>query len=395
MSYGKGSGGDDLLPIRDHTLARDQFVALGLGAISSSRPPGGGGWCGRRSPARALTPAALSAIGREWVVVPARLVVLQLADCDCALGDCEWVRLSVSPTLGVVHPPTMLRFERLGAHTYEVVGMVGPRPPPSPAVGDREMQLVDTTRKRYFAPETLPDLADCDTWANRRWAVIIDYGGGTMALWNFDDIENGNLTQSDWVTMDWDVHGVAEFDGDDSLVVLRRDGGGFMVIQLQDTLEQNRVVARPLEVPAGGGGDIRDSSSCIRSLLCWNGMTYALLRNNGGIVCLNTGRRTPLPEGELWPIGGPYFEVRCPAPEGEGGRGITSVVRVFSVVDPTRECCVYMEPGGSSLNFGKELVVKDTGAYSYQTNDIEVRDALSGFVICRISFKPYAVTDVL
>ncbi|KAH3731532.1 hypothetical protein Pelo_17637 [Pelomyxa schiedti] len=295
---------------KDNTDARDQFIALGVGVIV--------GRCGRdiASPVSALTPPLLSWIGREWVVFPARLVVVEMAYQSFHKAK-EFVRFSVSPTLGLVRHPTMINFGINNKVTY-FYGWVG-----SQSSGDRfaltMAQAADdsTGAQKLVVIDTSghsEDLRLCNwrslsgPWCNnRRWIAATKKMPLTssLTLWNLDGVESGSVSKVEDIDLPWKVSRAA-FGGDDSSLVVSQPEGGIMVIDLEATFSQSRLVCSPVQIAAV------DRRYLIDQMICWNGVLYALLSGGDGstwVQCLTTGLSTKLSRGNTEPLGGPYVAV--------------------------------------------------------------------------------------
>ncbi|KAH3731697.1 hypothetical protein Pelo_17472 [Pelomyxa schiedti] len=341
--------------IEDETDARDQFIALGVGVIV--------GRCGRDncSPVWVLTPSSLSWIGREWVVYPARLLVLE--------SMCwEFVRFSVSPTLGLVHRPTMINFGR-NPVSY-VYGWVGPQ-----STGDRfaltqaevhdaqKLVVIDTAGRSKDL--RLADWLGLNgPWCHsRRWVAAIKRGPPqeSLTLWNLDQVERGRVTKVEGVALPWRV-GRASFGCDGSLVV-SHSGGGVAAIDLAASFARSKAVWNQVPVvPAVGG-------TCdMEYVACWDGRTYALIYGRDGspwLQCLTTGQRSLLRHTKTQPLGGPYISV-CIFNKGERR------LEVYSVLEPTKVCRVYRAQSRTQKP---------------QASTIEVMDAGTGFLVFKMDVE--------
>ncbi|KAH3743303.1 hypothetical protein Pelo_15296 [Pelomyxa schiedti] len=368
-----------LLKIKDATYALAQFIALGVGVIV--------GRCGRASPASVLAPSSLSIVGQNWVVVPARPVVVELT---FKITKTCIITFSISPTLGLVDKPTLLDVDSgladwscfCACDDVSKVAWVGPRSlgcrfalvvSASKRAGYRRWSVIDTKGK--VAEMSLTDYWPlfCGMCISRRWAAAIrNRWNVTMTLWNFDDIENGNVTKVEEIALPWSVHRRA-FD-DHNLLVLTRIGGRVLTVDLKATLAQNRLIKSPQTYMS----HLAEKEFC-HGLVCWKGLTYALVSSVdvASLLCMNTGQRTPLPQGAGVPIGGPYFEVACT-------KSGYNVREVYSVVEPTKVSHSHLEDQ-STLYFGHEMAVRETeGSY------IEFSDSVSGFVVFKMEHATYA-----
>ncbi|KAH3761042.1 ADPribosylation factor subfamily protein [Pelomyxa schiedti] len=364
----------------DATHARQQFVALGVGVIV--------GRCGRSSPVSALTPSSLSIIGRDWVVFPARRVVLNVRN---TINLPYYIKFSVSPTLGLVDPPTsacprsLILDDGGGIEDLYQSGWVGPE-----SAGERfilgitaslEKRVLDA--RRQVGPLLVGDRGSTLLCASRRWVAVsnVQVGRGTslVTVWNFDGIENGRATKADGIRLDGSVDQAVAFDGDHSLVV-SPSAGCLMAIDLEATVAQNKLVTLWVKYLA--------ANEYIRGVVCWKGITYALTVERDTdqlwVKCLNTNQQTPLHpfySGSVpTPIGGPYFEVGDRVFRREGFRA------VYSVLEPTKMCCHFLWKSPSTLTFGHEMVVRSDEAIEVMdAASIEVMDAASGFVVFKIA----------
>ncbi|KAH3767083.1 hypothetical protein Pelo_1048 [Pelomyxa schiedti] len=387
----------DAVDIKSQIDALSQFVALGAGVIV--------GRCGARSHVAALTPSLLSHIGREWVVFPATNAVVELATGDDdEVQEYEYIKFSVSPTLGLVSPPTPFRIEHCeGFCNKRFRGWVGPKYTSTRClcaaadggegfcrfalvVAQTQTQarvctlvVVDTMGK--VGPVWLTDQMDgfSTVHMNGRWVVCSVIGGGgwgiqentVISLWNFDGLESGRVTGVMNMQMPWQVHRAA-FDGEDSLVVSQaRLCQEVITVDLKETLAQNRLAVRPLPVAAGAISE----KYFISGIICWKGSTYAECGTE--LVCLATGRRTVLPPGiATMPIGGPYYSVQRTCVREE------CFAEVYSVGGEGKVCCRHRQVWHSErLYFGNELAVRDPFDYDQRRKHyMEVVDALSGFL---------------
>ncbi|KAH3743311.1 hypothetical protein Pelo_15304 [Pelomyxa schiedti] len=326
---------------KDNTDARDQFIALGVGVIV--------GRCGRdiASPVSALTPPLLSCIGREWIVFPARLVVVELA-CHSVVIAKNFVRFSVSPTLGLVRHPTMINFGSINRVTY-FYGWVGPQ-----SSGDRfaltMAQAADETSgaQRLVLIDTSghsEDLRLCNRlslsgpWcSNRRWIAATKITKrnplrSSLALWNLDGVESGSVSKVEGIATPWSVFWAA-FGDDSSLVVSQLEGT--VIIDLEATFSQSTLVWRTARIAAV------DGMRLIEHTICGNGVVYALLSGRDGstwVQCLTTGVSTKLSRGNTKPLGGPYVAVSTSS-KGDG-------IDVYSVLEPTKLCLQHRAHSGN------------------------------------------------
>ncbi|KAH3766755.1 hypothetical protein Pelo_1377 [Pelomyxa schiedti] len=379
-------------PIKDHIEARHQLISFGAGVIV--------GRCGRDIgiPVSMLTPASLSIIGRDWVVFPARNVVVDLETRSG--GTHKYVKFSVSPTLGLVARPaaidcrgirsTNLFCGWIGSSSsrprFALVGSDGGSTSlsidsPSPMT----LSVIDTHGK--IADMRLTDSLDVrGTWrASRRWAVAEMTGGGgevdtsTMSLWNFDCVESGSVTGVDNLVMPWKVREAA-FDGEEALIVTSFDGV-FMAIDLEATLAQRALVGKLASYHL-------EEREYTKSLFCWKGRTWTFLSDNAGVLCLTTGKRDPLPgEGGANPIGGPYYNLStC------GRRG--ALCKVCSVLEPKVLRSYRTHCRTDVARYGQELIIRDPRASDPQPKYIEVVDAVSGFIILMMEIRGFSVYGV-
>ncbi|KAH3767073.1 hypothetical protein Pelo_1053 [Pelomyxa schiedti] len=357
---------------KDNTDARGQFIALGVGVIV--------GRCGRdiASAVSALTPPLLSCIGREWVVFPARLVVVEMAYQSFHKAK-EFVRFSVSPTLGLVRHPTMINFGINNKVTY-CYGWVGPQ-----SSGDRfaltMAQAADDSREaqKLVVIDTSgrsEDLRLCNwlslsgPWCNnRRWIAATKNIPLTssLTLWNLDGVESGSVSKVEDIDLLWRVSRAAFCD--DSSLVVSQPEGGIMVIDLEATFSESRLVWTPVQI-----ADF--DRMYLNHIICWNGVLYALLYGTDGstwVQCLTTGGRTKLSGDYTVPLGGPYVAV-CTSREERG-------VDVCSIVEPTKVRVHHRAQNGiERFVLGREMVFWD----SAQTTT-EVIDAVTGFVVFKMA----------
>ncbi|KAH3731334.1 hypothetical protein Pelo_17834 [Pelomyxa schiedti] len=165
--------------------------------------------------------------------------------------------------------------------------------------------------------------------------------------------------------MPWEVR-TAALDGEHSLVVSQGfKGPGVMLVDLEATLKQNRLIAGPPPVPSGFKGEGK-----ISSMIGWKGQTTAL-------------------QGEGEPIGGQYYAVehRCVC---------TKLIRdVFSVVDPTVRCCSLSQLWESErMYFKNEFSVRIPDETKDGQQYIEVIDAISGLVLFQMEIRGGYITLV-
>ncbi|KAH3731531.1 hypothetical protein Pelo_17636 [Pelomyxa schiedti] len=346
------SGWMSTVSIQDATFARSQFIALGVGAIV--------GRCGCSSPASALSPASLSTIGREWIVVPGRHVVIA-ADRN---HQRKFITFSVSPTLGLVDQPATL-----GNRFIDFRGWLGPQShnglPMFALVLEEGRKLCVVDAKGHSDVEIPVALHSfgCRVCTSRRWFCVHNWWANAFSVWNCDDIGSGSVPPHVNLAAPWAMRS-ATFDGERYLVVSLKDGGA-MAVDLEATLEQKRLVSSTLLT----GGDLQ-----IESLICWKGVTYAFPSGKGCfMVCLNTGQRVPLPEGKAQPIGGPYFVVTH-----SDGEELSSCSEVHSVVEPTKVFFTHRNLQPAGLHFGNEMVVRNA------RNCTDVIDAVTGFVVFKL-----------
>ncbi|KAH3767367.1 hypothetical protein Pelo_751 [Pelomyxa schiedti] len=368
----KDSCGAVGVSFKDHIDARNQLIAFGAGVIV--------GRCGRDigSPVSVLTPASLSIIGRDWVVFPARDVVLTVRDAVVRSDDGgsssnnthKYVAFSVSPTHGLAALPKLFCF------TGEFRGWVGPF-----SSGVR-FALVES--QVGFSPSVLsvvdtkcqlPDLILTDSsslcegvpFVCRRWAVGKLPSRSRISLWNFDSVDTGSVKKAEHIAMPWRVQ-TAEFCGDGSLVASEVYCGcrRCIVIDLDATLAQKSLVISS-SFPEGRGS--------IEKIICWKGMTYALLSYDAEVLCLENGRNTAM-HCKGWPsaLGGPYYAVES---------GDEGVIDVCSVTEP------------SKAHFGNQLIVKDLGIHDPTTKTLEIIEAATGCVLLRMSIENYYLAGVL
>ncbi|KAH3743302.1 hypothetical protein Pelo_15295 [Pelomyxa schiedti] len=383
--------------IKDATYARSQFIALGAAVVVGRCARGGDdSSCCSRAPVSALTPPLLSLIGREWVVFAAKRIAIDLTSGGGAHH--ELITLSVSPTLGLVHGPRVAKIDDFNFVTG-FRGWVGPsthrlnnyksnsnsahgnghdpeerfallKHKAGPIVvvidTDREIPKMSLTQASYAISAVL--------YANRKWAAVIH--SRRMSLWNLDGIELGIVTKVENMALPFAVNKAA-FDGDEggsgsSLVVacIVSDVCSVMVIDLEATLEQRMVIGRITSVPSP------DRAQSVHGVLCWKGIHYILHSRSpstAGLLCLETGKRTQLGDGNAKPIGGPYFAVTLPS------RSEGYCIEVRSVLEPTKVCCVHYNAMESTMFTMQEIAVRGTGALkNHRPGDIEIIDALSG-----------------
>ncbi|KAH3743308.1 hypothetical protein Pelo_15301 [Pelomyxa schiedti] len=345
--------------INNVTYARSQFIALGVGVIV--------GRCGRSSSVTTLTPSSLSHIGREWVVFPARHVVIGAA-VDFAQSGTKprgLLRFSVSPTLGVVGEPATIDIGEFGGVGNDFLGWVGPlshNGVPRFALalgGGRKLSVVDTEGRvctKMIGAAQCP--YGCHIYTSWRWVVLIQsWWSRAISLWDCAGIEGGIVTSVENIALPDCLCRVA-FNGDGTLIVSLEDH--VIAIDLEATFAQKRLVSSPVPTCAS---EVH-FEGYIENVICWKGMTYVIpfSEKKGFLMCLGTGQRTPLPEGtaEAKPIGGPYFVVT----RAEGPSGTC----VYSVVEPAKVL------------------------FRHQHGAIEVIDAVSGFVVFKLEKRGLSVS---
>ncbi|KAH3743310.1 hypothetical protein Pelo_15303 [Pelomyxa schiedti] len=380
------------LAIRDATYARDQFIALGVGAIV--------GRCGGSSPASALAPCSLSLLGREWVVFPARVVVVELKRAALRSRP-EYVAISASPTLGLVCDPTIVSFGQAHGRVRCFYHWAGPlscgrrfalvmaeEPPGSGRLG---LCVIDTLCGPGDGEAEVKSIGRLSRpWcSNRQWVAAARNAlpTSTLSLWSLGDVVGGREgmlvanSSVEGVVLPWAVDWIS-FCGDSSLVVAQEDSGP-LVVDLEATLAQGRLVSSPLSLPAF------DGSMFLHDFVCWEGMAHAVLYQNEGLLCLSTGQRTPLRPGVAHPIGGKYA-AKCTYSDDE------CITEVYSVFEPERVCFTHRALRQSErLRFGHETVLMDNVVSGSQgINTIKVVDAVSGFLMCKMVVKGFSVTDI-
>ncbi|KAH3758868.1 hypothetical protein Pelo_9307 [Pelomyxa schiedti] len=326
---------DTTIAIKEQTHARGQFIALSVGVIV--------GRCGCGAPVSALTPSLLSLIGQEWVVVPARNLVVGLVD---AHHTHNFVKFSVSPTLGLVGHPKALVVDLLGDtqacrfHGWVTIthrntnsksteedadryGIVESRAPLF-----RVLSVVDTMGQAAAVKLSSYKPLCKGVCVTRRWAAVMY--NGMVSLWHFG---KGGIADSNRVlegrALPNPVEKVACDEGGHLLAVLYTAVNTVMLVDMDATLEQRTLVNSYWNVPVAD----RNRNAQIESVLCWDGMAYALVSrhkaNQAGLLCVSTGQWTALCEGKPQAIGGPYFAVSSLS----GILGCVAIT-VFSVVEP-------------------------------------------------------------
>ncbi|KAH3758887.1 hypothetical protein Pelo_9326 [Pelomyxa schiedti] len=364
--------------LEDPTYASSQFIALAAGIIV--------GRCGCSSPASSLAPSSLSTIGREWVVFPARVVVVGLLCPEN--NQRKYVKIVVSPTLGLVGDPTILSFG--GTKVGRFCGWLGPRS----LTGERlvltidsefkDLAVIDTSRSTvwdYVKHILILPISMLGTWnSNRRWLAVTENGSQTtLSLWNF---ERGIATGIEGVVLPRRVARTALW-GDSSLVVSQQEGG-VLVIDLEATLAHKRLVGTPLTFSVLSGNTLIDH------IVSWQGVDYALLSVNA-VLCLGNGQVMPWRwcgenGGIAHTIGGPYAAKWI-----SSGEGLTLVV--YSVLEPTTMCCVHRaQMGRERVYCGHEMVLLEE-VVDQGPSTIKVIDAVSGFLVCKMIVQGGAVTE--
>ncbi|KAH3732714.1 ethanolamine ammonia-lyase [Pelomyxa schiedti] len=307
-------------------------------------------------------------------VVPLGLVVdvLELKDRKYRWNNDHWVKFRVSPTLGLVGHPTIVNLGCNIALAFQ--GWVGPaaaadtryalvlrvtvmKRPPRLCVIDTNTGREATDRDNWEIPN-----ADARCYSDRRWAAVIQ--GTTMALWNFDGIESGKVRTAQGIALPWKVHTAALGRESGSLVVAQEEGVGVMVIDLESSLAHQRLIGSPWPIT-----DVLHGDEHVDGLVCWKGMAYALLSENGGLLCLTTGQRTPLPRGTARPgvvpnqtrlVGGPYYVCTWFSDHRVEVHGVHARDHVF---------CIRREEQGTNMFFAEDLVIlepKDTKAHYFE-----------------------------
>ncbi|KAH3760985.1 hypothetical protein Pelo_7219 [Pelomyxa schiedti] len=364
---------------KDQTYARTQFIALGVGVIV--------GRCGRSSPASALTPSSLSLIGRDWIVFPARVVVAEVGCHDTSNllvnpNTKEYIKISVSPTLGLVRDPTIVSF---GIHKVTRFALTIAEPPHG--YGTKNLSVIDTSGCVEELKLTMWTCVWGSAWcSNRRWVAVAknSRNKNTLSLWNFDGIEAGVVRGVEGVVLPWAGYR-ATFRGDSSLVLSSWDSG--LIIDLDATLALKTLVGSPLPFTAN------NRKFLIDHIVLWEGIDYAVLHGENLILCLNTGELIPMMplSWDPRPIGGPYEALVS------FSTGTSSIIEVISVLDPTKVCCTHRELGSEKLHFGHEIVLLDTTVSPLcqpNSNTIKVIDAVSGFLVCKMIVKGVSVQEV-
>ncbi|KAH3732642.1 hypothetical protein Pelo_16533 [Pelomyxa schiedti] len=366
--------------------ARDQFVALGVGVIV--------GRCGGRggAAASALTPSSLAILGRDWIVFPARVVVVALLPTSG--GDCaaRHVKISTSPTLGLVCHPTILSFgPNISVRIF--YHWVGPRS----CCGDRFALVYAHATTPLWDNVPVSDLCVIDhfgnvklilranlsgTWcSNRHWVASLGTPRGdvlsTVSLWNLDGVEQGTARSMEGVSVPGGVKRLA-FGGSDGSLVVQLESG-VLVVDLEATFAENRLVYAPLPL-----ADLDGEDTFIDNIVCWEGMDHALLYQNEGLICLSTGQRREVHHtGTTCLIGGPYAAT-CIHEERDCGE-----IEVYCVFDPTKVFYTHRTQSGREiLRFGNETVLLDDGT------TIKVIDAVSGLVLCNMFVSGFRVTEI-
>ncbi|KAH3723135.1 hypothetical protein Pelo_18160 [Pelomyxa schiedti] len=321
------------------TDARAQFIALGVGVIV--------GRCGGSGPVSALTPSSLSILGRDWIVFPARILVAHLSRDQAD----KYVKISVSPTLGLVGHPTIVSFGRHQVSSF--FHWVGP-----PSCGDRFAFVI--------AQAT-------DGHPGRRNLCVIDTrrGGRDHASSIGDEdvkpILRLNLCRLWCSNRRW-------FAG----LVLAQLEAGILVIDLEATFAQHSLVSTPLSLPAL---DVVESV-LIDNVVFWEGMDHALLSDKQ-LLCLSTGQRRPIRPGTTGAIGGPYAAVYV-----YRERDYTEI-EVYNVFEPTKVCCTHRaQRGRQRMRIGQETVLLGDDF------TIRVIDAVSGLLLCKMFPNGFSVTGV-
>ncbi|KAH3760984.1 hypothetical protein Pelo_7218 [Pelomyxa schiedti] len=353
------------IAVKDQTYARSQFIALGVGVIV--------GRCGRRSPASALTPSSLSLIGRDWVVVPERHVVVELK----AGRSSQYAKFGVSPTLGLISRPEIVGFSsgRWIQTDRKFHGWVGPHCArdrfalvtwKNPSDGARCVCVLDMKTGRRVAASLTDGISGFDLISStRRWAVTAYRRGEVMSLWNFDRVETGEVKVVEGITLPGEPSAIEVDDLGDLLVVVF---GG-----LQSDRRMLITTDLPSTLATGGLGNYMSYDVAFKKLWCWNRTMYSS-GIDCSLSCVTTGKSTVLPPNSgFTPIGGPYYAIK-----------IGSLWEIYSVVEPTKLVCRHRADRRDTILFGQQLVVKEPGMTTTTPNHIEVIDAVSGFVIFKI-----------
>ncbi|KAH3742574.1 hypothetical protein Pelo_16024 [Pelomyxa schiedti] len=351
---------------KDQTYAHSQFIALGVGVIV--------GRCGCASPASVLTPSSLSLIGRDWVVIPERHVVVELkADRRAAS---QYVKFGVSPTLGLTSRPEIVDFSsgRWDQSDRKFCGWVGPDSAADRFAlltwenlseeGARHLCVLDMKTGRRVAALVTDSISEFDSLSStRRWAVTAKSGGDVLSLWNFDHVDTGEVKA---------VEGISLPDAPSEIAI----DGDFLVIIFRGLRKNKRMLITadlPSTLAIGALGNYKFYYAAFTRLWCWHRTMYSL-DTDSSLLCVTTGESTELPlKKGFTPIGGPYYAVKN-----------GSLWEIYSVVEPTKLVCRHRADRGGTIQFGQELVVKEPGMTTKSPNHIEVIDAVSGFVIFRM-----------
>ncbi|KAH3764821.1 hypothetical protein Pelo_3316 [Pelomyxa schiedti] len=234
-------------------------------------------------------------------------------------------------------------------------------------------EVIDTERPGWCVVATLSSSNYSKFSISRRWGVVMPVRWGhAVTLWDFGSIGSGGEVASvTEISLPWDVDNMA-FDGDCSLVVAKSNVG-VMVVDLQATMEQRKLVGRdvPLCIEMG---------RYIREMWCWKGMAYATAtREEGFLFCLTTGQKIELTEigGKVLPIGGEFF-----VNSKEAETDLVTAMRVFSVRDPTQLCCTHGVGRMCSLHAGHGVVARESYGGPME---VQVVDAASGIPILTIT----------
>ncbi|KAH3722594.1 hypothetical protein Pelo_18699 [Pelomyxa schiedti] len=177
------------------------------------------------------------------------------------------------------------------------------------------MEVIDTLKPTSGLLYTLGEPRDHRFWISRRWAVgIPEMLGPTMALWDFESIDSGQVPTATGINLPWVVGNMAfDDDGGDcrcrSLVMARNTpqgrGDDVIVVDLEATVEERRLIWS-----ASYTTSFIKRGCKIIDIWCWGGKTYATAEKEEGILfCLTTGQRIELTDRGCVasPIGGEFF----------------------------------------------------------------------------------------
>ncbi|KAH3760302.1 hypothetical protein Pelo_7877 [Pelomyxa schiedti] len=373
--------------------ARSQFIALGVGGIV--------GRCGAHSAVSSLGPACLSLIGRDWIVFPAKHVVIELMNDKLTMY--VFVEFSVSPTMGVVDLPAVADLgSKSGHRLWKLCGWVGPKSAGTrfpllsliDGVGALTMGVFDkkgswsgsndsesvsggnnVSMPNNVVAFMFQNETKYPVWAARgRWVVVVKRhsreGLGlkfdALTLWDFSGIESG-LQKSTEIPVPWQVVKL-QFLDDDSLVVLNEAGTGRAVVVIDLVAISERKELRVLSQFTLGPDE---GLSGYHPVWCWGGKVYTTTIRNDHLVCVTTGERHELLKctGELVPIGGPFFTLTEKLANAKQGK------EVYSVMAPTKACFSHVPSHFCLMLFGNELAVKE------EAGEIQVIDVESGLLM--------------